>query len=196
MKDYHGIERIARENGGILFSKELTALGIAREYLRQAEADGILERVERGVYVTQDAVVDSSFILQKKYNKAVFSHETAAYFLGYTTRDPLVFSVTVPTGYNARPLKRSRIKVYYSGKINDGDIIQATSAYLRNIACFNIEKTICDMCSARFDGDKDVALEAIKTYKNSKERNIPKLMRYANAQKVYDTVSKYMEVLF
>jgi hypothetical protein len=189
------IEKLAAENDGILFAKDASGHGISRENLRQAAARGVIENIGHGVYVTKDTLPDDSFILQRKYSKAIFSHETAAYYLGYTTRDPLVYCVTVPSGYNSKLLSQSNVKVYYSKEIQQENIVEVTTMYGRIIRCFNIEKTICDLCSPRFNGDKDVALEIIKTYARSDNKDISKLMSYATTERVKKVVRGYMEVL-
>ncbi|MDR0832082.1 MAG: type IV toxin-antitoxin system AbiEi family antitoxin domain-containing protein [Bacillales bacterium] len=191
----HDIVKLADENGGILFSSVVTAHGIPREYIRRATREGYLENVARGVYVTHDALADEAYILQTQYPKAIFSHETAAYYLGYTTRDPLVYTVIIPTGYNATPLKKNGTKVYYSAKIDKSLFVKAVTPFGREIVCFSIEKTICDMCSASFKGDKDIAIEVIKSYVRSKNRNIPALIRHATTERVKKTLKGYLEVL-
>ena len=195
MKKADLIEKLAAENDGILFALDASAHGISRENLRQATAVGTIENIGHGVYVTKDALPDDSFILQRKYSKAIFSHETAAYFLGYTTRDPLVYCVTVPSGYNSKLLSLTDVKVYYSKEIQQEDITEAKTMFGRTVRCFNIEKTICDLCSPRFNGDKDVALEIIKTYARSGNKDISKLMSYATTEKIRKAVRNYMEVL-
>ena len=187
--------KIAELNDGILFTNEITARDIPREYIRRAVESGLLENVKRGVYITKNSIPDDAFILQKQYPKAIFSHETAGYYLGYTVRDPLVYSVTVPSTYSTTALLKARTEVYYAKTIDSADLVAAKTMFGREIVCFNIEKTICDLCSPRFSGDKDVALEIVKTYARSKGRNIPKLMRYATTEKVRKTVRNYMEVL-
>jgi len=189
------IQQLAAENDGILFSREAVKRGISRENLRLAVQAGLLENAGRGVYITPDALPDDSFILQSMYNDAIFSHETAGYYLGYTTRDPIIYCVTVQSGHNSKLLKREDVKVYYTKEIKPEDIVEATTIFGRNIRCFNIEKTICDMCSPRFYGDKDVALEILKTYVRSGNKDVSKLMYYATTAKVEKTVRGYMEVL-
>ena len=195
MEKFNLIKQVASENDGILFAQDAPMRGISRENLRQATLAGIIENIEYGVYVTKDTLPDDSFILQKKYSNAIFSHETAAYFLGYTTRDPLIYCVTVPSWHNSKLLSKSHIKIYYSNAIRQEDIVEATTMFGRIIRCFNIEKTICDLFSPRFSGDKDVALEIIKTYARSGNKDISKLMSYATTEKVRKAVRNYMEVL-
>jgi len=189
------IMQLAAENNGILFASDASKQGISRESLRQAKLAGLIENVSHGVYITAETLPDDAFILQRKYGKAIFSHETAAYFLGFTTRDPLVFSVTVPSGYNSRLLTDGNAKIYYSAEINQEDIVVTKTMFGREVRCFNIEKTIVDFCSGNFKGDKDVALEVIKAYARSKSKNISKLMNYATTKKAKDTIRGYMEAL-
>ncbi|MCL2155664.1 MAG: type IV toxin-antitoxin system AbiEi family antitoxin domain-containing protein [Leptospirales bacterium] len=195
MKKADLIEQLAAENDGILFAHDAYTRGISRENLRQATVSGKIENIGHGVYISKGTLPDDSFILQKKYNTAIFSHETAAYFLGYTTRDPLVYCVTVPSGHNSKLLSQSNVKVYYSKEIRQEDIAKVITMFGRTVRCFNIEKTICDLCSPRFNGDKDVALEIIKTYARSDNKDISKLMSYATTEKIKKTVRGYMEVL-
>lgn len=195
MKKADLIEQLAAENDGILFALDASKHGISRENLRQATALGLIENIGHGVYITRDALPDDSFILQRKYIKAIFSHETAAYFLGYTTRDPLLYCVTVPSGYNSKLLSLDNVKIYYSKEIRQEDIVETKTMFGRIIHCFNIEKTVCDLCSPRFNGDKDVALEIIKTYARSGNKDISRLMSYATTEKVKKAVRSYMEVL-
>ncbi|GHU97860.1 transcriptional regulator [Clostridia bacterium] len=189
------IERAVTDGGGILFTDEAAKRGISREALRLATKCGSLERVGHGVYIAAGTLPDECFILQRKYNKAVFSHETAAYFLGYTTRDPLRYTMTVPSRYNSTSLIRAGVKLYYTEKIDNADFEEATTPFGHKIVCFNIEKTICDLCSPRFDGDKDVAVEVIKEYARSGKKDIARLMSYATTNKVEQAVRGYMEVL-
>jgi hypothetical protein len=189
------IEELAAENDGLLFARDAVKRGVPREYLRLAVEEGILESAGWGAYVTRDTLPDVGFILQQRYRAAVFSHETAAYFLGYTTRDPIVHCVTVPSGYNSTLLKHADVKVYYTKRVEKADLVDSSTMFGRKINCFNIEKTICDLCSPRYDGDKDIALEVIKTYARSKDKDISKLMSYAVTEKTRKTVRGYMEVL-
>jgi predicted nucleotidyltransferase component of viral defense system len=184
------IERALTDGGGILFASEAAKRGISREALRLAAKSGVLERVGYGVYIASGTLPDECFILQQKYNKAVFSHETAAYFLGYTTRDPLRFTVTVPSRYNSTSLIRTGVKPYYTEKIDSTDFEDVTTPFGHKIVCFNIEKTICDLCSPRFAGDKDITVEVIEEYARSSKKDIAKLMSYATTNKIEQAIRR------
>lgn len=50
-----------------------------------------LERVARGLYMSQDAWEDGLYVIQVRYPEAVFSHETALYLLNLANREPSPF---------------------------------------------------------------------------------------------------------
>jgi hypothetical protein len=60
---------------------------------------------------------------------------------------------------------------------------------------YNIERSLCDIVKARHDADVQVVNQAMKTYATSKEKDIAKLMRYADQLRVKSKVVKYMDVL-
>lgn len=74
---------IAYKNNGILLTKQITDAGIYRSALQELEAEGKIIRVQHGVYVTSDGYVDDFFLLQHRFPKGIYSHETALYLLGY-----------------------------------------------------------------------------------------------------------------
>ena len=52
------------------------------------------------------------YLVHLRCKQAVFSHETALFFHDLTDREPLVYEITVKTGYNPSKLKEDGIKVY------------------------------------------------------------------------------------
>ena len=45
------------------------------------------------------------YLLQRKYGRGIYSHDTALYLLGYSDRIPAKYTMTFPKGYNAPSLK-------------------------------------------------------------------------------------------
>ena len=42
----------------------------------------------RGIYVLNSAREDDFYLLQRKYGRGIYSHDTALYLLGYSDRTP------------------------------------------------------------------------------------------------------------
>ena len=67
------ILEIIKKNGGVMTSKQLTDKGIARIYLSKMCKEGLIEKVDRGIYATKDYIYDEYYIFQLKYSKTIYS---------------------------------------------------------------------------------------------------------------------------
>jgi predicted transcriptional regulator of viral defense system len=190
------IRDILRDQNGILLASDLLKYGIPRTYLSILEKNGEIERVSRGVYTATSHFIDEMVVIQARYKVAIFSHETALYLLGLSDRTPLVYSVTVPAGYNATSLKASGVKVYF---VNRGlyqlGSITMRSPHGNDIKTFDIERTICDVLRNRNQIDIQQINAALKQYVGKKDRNIDLLYRYARQFRIQKIVREYLEVL-
>ena len=54
---------------------------------------------------------DDFYLLQQKYGRGIYSHDTALYLLGYSDRTPARYTMTFPKGYNAPSLKQEDLIV-------------------------------------------------------------------------------------
>lgn len=190
------LSKLIRVNDGIVTSKEVDLNGIPREYLSRFVKAGLLERVERGIYLTPDAFDDEMYRLQVKYKNVVFSHENALFFHDLTDRDPLEWVVTVKAGYNTKKLRENGVIVYSVKKeLHTLGIIETKTNYGHVIKIYDMERTICDIVRSRNKMDIAILSDAIKRYASRKDKNIPKLLRNAEIFKVQNILRKYLEVL-
>jgi len=190
------LRNILKAQNGILLTSDLRKHGIARTYLSILEKNGEIQRVSRGVYSTNGSITDEMAGLQARYQRAIFSHETAAYLLAITDRTPLFYSVTVPTGYNATALKASGVKVYYVNRSAYlTGLITVKSPHGNDIKTFDLERTICDLLRSRNQIDVQQVNEPLKRYVGRKDRNIDLLYKYAKKFRVEKTVRDTIEVL-
>ena len=190
------IRNILKDQNGILLTSDLIKYGIPRTYLSILEKNSEIQRISRGVYSAANYIVDEMVSIQARYKGAIFSHETALYLLELTDRTPLFYSVTVPTGYNATPLKASGAKVYF---VNRGlyllGSITMKSPHGNDIKTFNLERTICDVLRSRNQIDVQFVNEALKKYVIHKDRNIDQLYNYAKQFRIQKIVRETIEVL-
>ncbi len=190
------IRTILKDKNGVLLTSDLRKHSIPRTYLSILEKKGEIQRISRGVYSSTDGLMDEMTGLQARYKRAIFSHETAAYLLDLTDRTPLYYSVTVPSGYNATPLKAGGVKVYFvKNDLYPLGLITAKSPHGNEIRTFNLERTICDLLRNRNQIDVQQVNEALKRYVNKREKNIDLLYHYARQFNVQKAVRNYLEVL-
>ena len=99
------ILKIMKKNNEIITPSQLEKKGISRVYLSRMEEEGIIERIDRGIYVTKDFKYDEYYLFQLKYPKAVFSYNTALYFYEMTEKTPIKMDVSIPRNYNPHRYK-------------------------------------------------------------------------------------------
>lgn len=180
---------------GTITTAQITEAGLHRSVLQELVKTGELYRFGRGLYVQSCTWEDDFYLLQRKYSRGIYSHDTALYLLGYSDRTPTKYVMTFPKGYNAPSLKQENLMVkrvipenYEFGRIE----IESPSG--NPIWVYDLERTLCD--TLRGSGsDIQLVGEAMKRYASSKDRNIHKLMQYADKLRVKPKVLRYMEVL-
>ena len=196
MKHAKKLNALISEHDGIILTKYVTEAGIPRTYIGELVKEGALEYLERGIYITKDSFDDDMYRLQAKYSSAIFSHDSALLLHDLTDREPLNKSVTVPAGYNSQKIKDTGTKVYSIKKelYNIGLAIEKTN-FGREVKCYNMERTICDILRSRNQMDISIIIDAIKRYAKRKDKNLPQLMRYAESFRVTKILRSYLEVL-
>lgn len=196
MTGINKLETLLENSNGVISTKLAEDHGIHREYLNQFVKQGKLERVAYGIYITPETWEDKMLILQLKREKMVYSHETALYIHDLTDRDPIAYAVTVPSGYNGRNLKKDGLIVYTIKKelLNLGICIKKTS-FGNDIRTYDIERTVCDILRDKNNQDVAVLSDALKRYVKRQDKDLNKLMKYANIFRVEKILRSYMEVL-
>ena len=190
------IMQIVKANQGIVTTTQVTEAGIPRRCLGAMVQSGTLHRVDRGIYTLPEIWEDELFFLQYRFSKGIFSHETALYLHGMTDRTPMRYTMTFPFGYNTGNVKKRGVvaklsteEAYMLG------IMTLSSPSGNPIQAYDIERTLCDIVKARHKADIQVVNQAMKMYAASRDKNIAKLMNYADILWVKPKVLTYMEIL-
>ncbi len=190
------IEELLEESqDGIITSAQVAEAGLYREALRELVRKGEIHRFGRGLYVKSNAWEDDFYLLQRKYGRGIYSHDTALYLLGYSDRTPANYTMTFPKGYNAVSLKDENLTVRRVVRENyEAGIIQIQSPSGNPIQVYCLERTLCDILRGS-GSDIQIVVDAMKRYAASKYKNIHRLMEYAELLRVKPKVLRYMEVL-
>lgn len=187
--------KIMKNNKGIITSSQLESYGVPRVYLSKMVEKNIIERIERGIYVTKDYEYDEYYLFQLKYPKTVFSYNTALYFYEMTERTPIKMDVSISKNYNPHRFK-DIVNVY---RINDElfelGIVYKKSPQGMKVRTYNLERTICDIIKDKDNIDIEIRNKAIKKAIKSKEFNASKMFEYAKKMNIYDKVKNYMEAI-
>ena len=196
MNNQEKLKKLIKEQKGTVLSSDLSKYEIPREYLSIMVAEGSLERVRRGVYVSTDAIEDEIYALQNKYPKIIYSHETALYIHGLTDRTPFIYSVTVPSGYKVVDTLSDQCKVFYiKANLHMLGVMEEESPHGNPIKVYTIERTMCDLLRRKDRIDIQIFSEALKRFSKLESIDFNLLMNYSRKLKVEQLVRTYMEVL-
>lgn len=190
------LQNILLRNGGIITTSEANAAGFSNERLRLFANADELERVAHGVYITPDEFLDKMVVTQLRRPKIIYSHETALFLHDLTDRDPIRYTVTVPTGYNTARLRGDGMNVFTIKKELHGiGTVQAKTLFGNTVTAYGLERTICDCVRSRNQMDVAIVTDAIKRYAKRSDKNLNALMEMAEAFRVTKLLRNYMEVL-
>jgi len=195
-KDEAEILQMAETQHGIITSTQVTEAGIPRRCLSSLVSSGLLVRVERGVYTLPEIWEDELYVLQWRFSRGIFSHETALYLHAMTDRTPLRYTMTFPFGYNPHNVvKRGVVAKVASEETYPLGIMTLSSPSGNTIKVYDIERTLCDMVKTRHKADIQVVNQAMRMYAGSQQKNIARLLEYAQRLRVKSKILTYMEVL-
>lgn len=190
------INNILEKNNGIIKTEDLKEENIARHYLKILQEKGEIIKLDRGIYARPDVWEDEMYILQAKYKKSIFSHETALFLHELTDRTPIYYRVTIPNNYNPKNLKYENVKLNYSvNELLEIGVIEVKTSYGNYVRCYDKEKTICDIIRNKENENIEVVTDALKMYVSRRDKDLQLLMKYATVLKIEKKVREYMEIL-
>ena len=187
-----------KENNGIITTKEALNFGIHKDILKKLIIKEELEKIANGLYSLPGESIDEYLYFSYRIPKGIFSHETAAYLQGLSTRMPLVYVMTVKVGDNVSRVKSVRDNIifkYVKKDYYDIGKINMVSPFGREISVYDKERTILDIIKDKDRIDVQVFSEVIKSYFASKEKNLLKLSKYAIMMNMEYALKQYSEML-
>ncbi len=191
-------ENIFKSNGGQLKMTEALGLGISRYMLYTMKDKGMLNQVARGVYRLKSMPIQSEYDIVTVcsiFPKAVIFLISALFYHKMTTQIPYDVYIAIPTNTRIRlpdypPIKSYRISQNtYSAGIEE-HIIDGVK-----IKIYDPEKTLVDCFRFRNKVGLDVAIEALKFYRERGRMNLIKISEYAKICKVEKVIHPYIEAV-
>jgi len=190
------LEDLIKKQNGYITTQDAENAGIHREYLSLFVAEKRLNRTSLGVYQSPSAWEDKLFSFQQKKKRMIYSHETALFLHGLSDRDPIFYSVTLPTGYNTSQIKTGGITFFtIKSSLFELGKEKTKTAFGNDIFVYDKERTICDIIRSRNRIDKQIFTDGLKRYVNDRTKDLNKLMRYAKETSIDTVVRNYMEIL-
>ena len=183
---------------GVLRPRDLGAHGIARQYLRLAEQQGLIVRSGRGLYTPVDAAITEfhSFAeAAKRVPRAVICLLSALRFHDIGTQSP--FEVWMAIGEKDRrpvsEIPRLRIVRFSKQSLDFGHTAHDVEGVPLRV--FSAAKTVADCFKYRNKIGLDVALEALRESIGSRKATVDDLWQAAKVCRVANVMKPYMEAL-
>lgn len=190
------IKEILAHNNGAITTSQVTEANIPRLYLKKMLDKELLVKIDRGIYIKPETWEDEMYILQYKFSRGIFSHETALYIHGLTDRTPQKYVMTFPYGYHVKSLKQENVTIRKSiPDLYELGLVNGISTHGNSIRLYDVERTLCDIVKGNNTCDIQIVNQAMKQYAKMPEKNVTKLFDYAEKVRVKPKILNYMEVL-
>jgi len=190
------VKNLLSHGKGMFSAIQAVEAGLNRQQLSDFVKSGVLERAERGIYISPGGLDDALYWLQRRAKKIVYSHETALFLHRLTDRTPIQYSVTVPSSYKASEALKKSCKIYYIKQdLIDLGKIEKPSGMGHSIVTYDSERTLCDVIRSRNKIDNQIVIEAVKQYTQTKDKDLHRLYIYAGLFGIEKILHRYLEVL-
>ncbi|MCR5150056.1 MAG: abortive phage infection protein [Clostridiales bacterium] len=195
-KDYDFLISVTKKNNGVIKYSDVEKVGISKEIFFRFVKNNGFERAYHGIYTSPDFFSDEMYLLQMRFPKIVFSHETALYLHSLSEMEPNPYSVTVPNGYNSVNLDKMGINIIHcTNKFYDIGLSDIASNYGNMLRVYDKERTICDIIRKRKTIDISVFNYSVREYAKSGDKRLNTLMNYAKKMNIEKSVRNTLEIL-
>ena len=183
-----------QDNGGFIRTDEVTGRA-EYENIRKAIEDGTLVRVRQGVYADQLALANTMIDVEKIVPGGVICLYSAWFHYQLSTQIPSGHCIAIDSKRKVTVPEFPPINLYYWKKdyLAIGVTEMEICGYLVKIT--DVERSVCDAVKYRNKIGLDVCSEIINEYLKRKDWNISCLCDYAKQLRVYNTLSKYLEIV-
>ncbi|TGD19465.1 type IV toxin-antitoxin system AbiEi family antitoxin domain-containing protein [Levilactobacillus suantsaiihabitans] len=190
------IEAFMKQNNGQVTTADAKRLGVNPHLLIDLANRGKLERVGRGVYIDPAIFEDDMYILQYRFSKGVYYKDTALFLHRMIDRTPDRYQMNFPRGYYPSAIGEFPVRVYHQkSEWHELGIEEVLSPGQHKVRVYNVERTLCDILRTRDSSDSETIRQAMISYSQLKQKDIGRLVRYADLFKVREKINNYMEVL-
>jgi predicted transcriptional regulator of viral defense system len=185
-------------HNGLLRSRQAFDLGIHPRTLYRMRDEGIILQLSRGLYRLAGLPLISNPDLIRvamKVPNGVLCLISALAFHGLTTQVPHAVHVALKRGAEPPRLDYPPLKIYWFTGTAFSEGIELHSVDHVSVKVYSPEKTIADCFKYRNKLGLDVALEALKRYRERRKMDTASLLFCARACRVENVLRPYLEAL-
>ena len=198
MKKKDHLLEVIENNAGVITTKEVLEHGFHKDTLKALVVDGKLEKVATGLYAFPHENIDEYLYFTHRIKKGVFSHETAAYLQGLTTKIPCNYVMTIMVGDNVSRVTRLKDNInfkYVDKELFEIGKVEQLSPFGRILLTYDKERTVLDIIRDKDRIEGQIFRETIRNYFLNTDMNILKLSQYAVSMNMEDELTQYTEIM-
>ncbi len=189
---------IFRRHGGVLRMSEALYAGIHRRMLYSMLEAGVIGQLSRGLYRLADLPPlgnpDLVSVSLKIPNGVICLISALAYH-EITTQVPHEVYVALDRGTEAPRMNHPPLRVFWFSEESFTVGIEKHKIDSVPVRIYSPEKTIADCFKYRNKIGLDIAIEALKLYREKKHFKVDELMKFAQVCRVEKIIRPYLEVL-
>lgn len=189
------IEGIIKATGGYVTSKMITDLGIHRMYLKIMIKNNLIEKVDKGIYISKDTIEDVYYTFQLRYPKIIYSRFTALYFHKLTEVYPSDYEITVDYNYHVDKVNNHSIIRCNKELLNLG-ITEVNTPFDHKVKVYDRERCICDIIKYKNKLDIEQVKKSVKAYIKSENKNIQNLSKYSTKMGINKEVMEFVGMYY
>jgi predicted transcriptional regulator of viral defense system len=190
------LEELFVQNKGYLTSKLIRGnRSLYYQLKTMLEAEKVVQ-IKRGLYRHIDFAEEASWgDVCRIAPQAVICLFSAWRFYELSTQTPTEIHVAIPAKNKVLLPDYPPIKLYYWDKrFYETGIIQTTNNE-DQITIYDIEKSVCDAIRYRNKVGIDITSEILRNYLKRKDRDLDKLMKYAENMRIEKVLNQYLTLM-
>lgn len=195
-KQIEEIRKLMEQNGGILKTSQLYTLGMDYRRIQTFVDDGIIERVKNGYYSMNYHKKREEDIITAMFPDCVLTMESALYCYHYLKNRPFKWTLAVD-----KNTSKSRFKIDYPLVLpyyTEPEVLQMGTAKIAfgssEMSIYSKERLICDILKYENRIEREDLQQALRAFIMDKDRDIAKLLEYAEERKVLSKVRNQIGV--
>lgn len=189
------IDKLFAKAGGVLSTAQLKEAGYSYYDIKNLLEDGIIERIRHGWY-RHLALSDNEWAeVGAIIAGGVFCLHSAAQLHELSTFVSGSYQIAIHWKKRIRLPSYPPIKLYYwkDEQYELGQVKKEVDGV--QVLVYDMEKTVCDFLKARNKLGLEAAKEVANNYVDHPDRDLNKLMRYAQALGISSVARQYFELL-
>ena len=192
------ISDVFHHGNGYARTKDLIEKGIHQRDIKLALENGTLVRIKNGLFryseaplISNQGLIDVSLSVPE----GVICLLSALSYYELTTFNPTFISVAIPRNSWKPKIEYPPVEIYYFSKTQFEAGIDNVKIGDFNVRIYCPEKTIGDCFRHRNKLGLDIAKEGLTEYLKRKDRNLEKLLQYAEVCRVKQLIQTWLNAL-